>query len=160
MKHVPRIASGGGEKGMWVRESTKNDGSLAQHFRAGCNLFTVPIIQIVHSEEYIQVCTKIYQRTKETTNRKIKMKTIFTNTYRIHNIQKIRVCLRYRCNTLADLVNKPFVWVWPPFLKARLHPFFGITHQQVSIQVCLHILYSPHFKHSFNLHYIIIIYRW
>ncbi len=53
MKQVPRLASGGGEKGMWVRESTKNDGSLAQHFRAGCNLFTVPIIQIVHSEEYI-----------------------------------------------------------------------------------------------------------
>ncbi len=107
---------GEGKKGMWVRECTKNDGSLAKHFRAGCNLFTVPIIQIVHSEEYIQVCTKIYQSTKETTNRKIKMKTIF--------IQKIRVCLRYRCNTLADLVNKPlcvslaylFIGQTPPLL--------------------------------------------
>ncbi len=40
MKQVPRLASGGGEKGMWVRESTKNDGSLAHHFRAGVIIYS------------------------------------------------------------------------------------------------------------------------
>ncbi len=91
----------------------QGEGKRAQHFHAGCNLFTVPIIQTVHSEEYIQVCTKIYQSTKETTKRKIKMKTVFTITHRIHNIQKWGFAWGTTVTLSLTWLTSNYVWVWP-----------------------------------------------